>query len=285
MGVDAKSTPFFMLRGFQQVANLAAFPTVCAVLCGQTPPVGNLPMYSSASIVNAATNRPGPIAANGLASLYGKNLAFVTRAIGPDDLRGDILPTALAGTGLRVSIGSISVPILFVSPSQVNFLVPPSMRVGRHKLLLTLNSRTGPEVDIDVSDVSPGAFPLDANYIIATHADGRLVEPGAPAQPGQILIVYASGLGQTIPRMVNLIVPRAPAQIERLGQFRILLNDTVIAGSAVLYAGLAPGFAGLYQINLRLPAELALDPELRIAVGEFLSPEGLRLHTQPAALQ
>ena len=278
MGIDAKSIPIFMLRGIHLLA-------VCAALFGQTPPIGNLPVYSAASIVDAATNRTGPIAANGLATLYGKNLAFVTRAIGPDDLRGDILPTALAGTGLRISIGSISVPILFVSPSQVNFLVPPSMRVGRHKLLLTLDSRTGPEVDIDVTDVSPGAFPLDSKYVIATHADGRLVDPAAPAQPGQVLIVYAVGLGQTVPRLVNLILPRAPAQIEKLGQFRVLLNDVPIAGSAVLYAGLAPGFAGLYQINLRLPQELPLDPELRIAIGEFVSPEGLRLHTQPAALQ
>ena len=285
MGIDAKSIPIFMLRGFQQMASLAVPLAVCTALCGQTPLIGNIPVYSAASIADAATNRPGPIAVNGLASLYGKNLAFVTRAIGPDDLRGDVLPTALAGTGLRISIGSISVPILFVSPSQVNFLVPPSLRAGRHKLLLTLDSRTGPEVDIDVAEVSPGAFQLDANYIIATHADGRLVVPAAPARSGDIVIVYAVGLGQTVPRLVNLIVPRAPAQIERLGQFRVLLNDTAIPGSAIFYVGLAPGFAGLYQINLRLPDELPPDPELRIAIGDSVSPEGLRLHTQPAALQ
>jgi len=274
-----------MLRGFQLMARLAAPLAVCAALSGQTPLIGNLPVYSAASIVNATTNRTGPIAANGLATLYGRNLAFVTRAIGPDDLRGDVLPTALAGTGLRISIGSIAVPILFVSPSQVNFLVPATMRPGRYKLLLTLDSRTGPEVDIEVADVSPGAFQLDSTYIIATHADGRLVESVAPARPGQILIVYAGGLGQTVPRMLNLTVPRTPAQIERLGQFRVLLNDTAISGSDVLYAGLAAGFAGLYQINLRLPEEIPLNPELRIAIGESVSPVGSRLHTQPSALQ
>ncbi len=274
-----------MLRGFQLMARLAAPLAVCAALSGQAPLIGNLPVYSSASLVNAATNRTGPIAANGLATLYGRNLAFVTRAIGPEDLRGDVLPTALAGTGLRISIGSTAVPILFVSPSQVNFLVPATMRPGRYKLFLTLDSRTGPEVDIDVADVSPGAFQLDPTYVIATHADGRLVEPAAPARPGQVLIVYASGLGQTVPRMFNLTVPRIPAPIERLGQFRVLLNDTAIARSEVLYAGLAPGFAGLYQINLRLPEQIPLNPELRIAIGESVSPEGTRLHTEPSGLQ
>lgn len=265
----------------QRVAPLLVPLAFCSALWAQTTPSSSAPFYTASSIVNAATARPGPIAPNGLVSLYGRNLAFATRAITADDIRGDTLPTALIGTGVRVLIGSIPVPILFVSPSQVNFIVPPNLSLGRHKLVLIFDSKSGPEVDFEVAAVSPGAFPLDPVFVIATHADGRLIDAPSPATPSQILILYASGLGQTTPRLVATAIARTAAPIERSSQLRILLDGSPLEPSQVLYAGLAPGFAGLYQINLRLPAELPENPELRIAIGDVLSPEGLHLRTRP----
>lgn len=60
-------------------------------------------------------------------------------------------------------------------------------------------------------------------------------------------------------------------------QMQILLAGVAVAATDILYAGLAPGFAGLYQINLRLPAKLPADPEIRIVIAGQTSPALIRL--------
>jgi uncharacterized protein (TIGR03437 family) len=274
-----------MVSGFQRMAEVLLALVFCTAVWAQAPANSSAPFYTSASVVDAATNLPGAVAPNGLVSLYGTRLAFATRALQTQDLIADALPTALAGTGVRVVIGAIAVPILFVSPQQVNFLVPPILRPGRYKLQLTRDGWSGPEVDLEVAEVAPGTFVMESRFVIATHADGSLIDAAAPAQPGEIVIVYASGLGQTTPRLLNLNIPRGAAQIERRSQFRVLLNGVEVEAPAILYAGVTPGFAGLYQINLRLPAALPANPELRVGVGERLSPPGLLLPATAAALQ
>lgn len=273
-----------MVSGFQRKAGLWWALVLCTPVWAQVPPSSNAPFYTATSVVDAATNLPGAVAPNGLVALYGTRLSFATRALQPQDVISDVLPTALPGTGVRIAISAISVPILFVSPQQVNFLVPPLLRPGKHKLQLTREGWTGPEVELEVAEVAPGTFVMESRFVIATHADGRLVDGKAPAQSGQVVIIYASGLGQTLPRLGNLSLPRGAVQIERRSQFRLLLNGTEVEAGAVLYAGVTPGFAGLYQINVRLPARLPENPELRLGVGDRLSPAGLLLAAQ-AALQ
>ena len=286
MGVGTRPTPFcIMASGFQRIAGLLLALVFCTAVWAQTPANSNAPFYTAASVVDAATNLPGAVAPNGLVSLYGTKLSFSTRALQAQDLIADALPTALAGTGVRITISAIAVPILFVSPQQVNFLVPPILRPGRYKLQLIRDGWSGPEVELEVADVAPGTFVMESRFVIATHADGALIDAAAPARPGEIVIVYASGLGQTTPRLLNLNIPRGAAQIERRSQLRVLLNDVAVEAAAILYAGVTPGFAGLYQINLRLPEQLPENPELRVGVGERLSPAGLLLPAGAAALQ
>ncbi len=61
----------------------------------------------------------------------------------------------------------------------------------------------------------------------------------------------------------------------------MLLNGTAVESARIGYAGLSPGFAGLYQINVQLPEDLETDPEIRIALGEEMSQEGVKLPAQP----
>jgi uncharacterized protein (TIGR03437 family) len=140
-------------------------------------------------------------------------------------------------------------------------------------------------VELEVAEVAPGTFVMQTRFVIATHADGALIDGKAPARPGEVVIVYASGLGQTLPRLGNLSIPRGAVQIERRSQFRLLLNGMDVEPGGVLYAGVTPGFAGLYQINVRLPERLTDNPELRLGIGERLSPGGLLLAAGAPALQ
>ncbi|MBZ5608765.1 MAG: IPT/TIG domain-containing protein [Acidobacteriia bacterium] len=239
------------------------------------------PFYSAASIVNAADNQPAMLAPNTIATIYGKNLAFGTKAITPDDIRGGTLPIVFSGTGAQVLIGSWYATLYYVSPTQINFLVPPGLQPGTFNLYVLVNGSAGPPIPVQLAAASPALFQLDAENAVATRADGSVITPAAPARPGDVVVLYATGLGQTTPPVVYGQLPTQAAGLAQIGDFSVLLDGLPVDPRAIAYAGIAPGFAGLYQINLTLPGSTAANPELRIGLAGLLSPPGLRLPVQP----
>jgi uncharacterized protein (TIGR03437 family) len=112
---------------------------------------------------------------------------------------------------------------------------------------------------------------------VASHADYSLITPDAPARPGELVILYASGLGATSP---DLPVSGAPAMaqlIKRFADIRVLVNGAAVDQERIAYAGVSPGTAGLYQVNVRLPDTSDPDPEIRLAIGDQSSAGGLKL--------
>src|SRR6185369_12802969 len=95
----------FMLRA---TFGLLAFFLAGSVLWAEGSRRVPAPSYSSSSIVNAASNQAGPIAPNTIVSLYGTDLAYVTRGILPDDMHGQVLPTTIGGTGVRILVGKVN---------------------------------------------------------------------------------------------------------------------------------------------------------------------------------
>ena len=242
------------------------------------------PAYNASSIVNSADGQAGPLAPNAIASLYGSGLAYATKALTPDDIHGGILPTVLPGTGVRLLVGGLPANIYYVSPTQINFLVPPNLLPGHSDIQEVIDGLSGPLIPIQLAAASPALFQLDSQNVIAVRADGSLIKPEAPAQPGDTVIVYATGLGQTVPPVVYGQLPTAAAPLKQIADFRILLDGTAVNFSSILYAGIAPFFAGLYQVNLQLPQSTAPNPEIRIGFSDTLSKPGLHLPmTQPAS--
>jgi len=245
-----------------------------AVLLAQTAVTA--PSYSVASIVNAATQTAGPLAPNTLATMYGSNLAFDTAAV--STLIGGTLPTSLAG--VTVSVGNIASPLLFVSPGQINFIVPYDLTAGVVNVYVARQNVAGPVVAIQLNATAPGLFPWDGNEVIAIHLNGTLISPSAPAHAGEIVVIYATGLGRTSPDTSSGHIVGSAATIVAAAQMQVLLNGTACSAASVLYAGLAPGFAGLYQINLVLPTPVPVNPMIRIAVGAGIGSAPLQLATK-----
>jgi uncharacterized protein (TIGR03437 family) len=107
---------------------------------------------------------------------------------------------------------------------------------------------------IDSYDEDPGIFTYQGSYAVALlYPDYSLLGPSNPAYPGDNLILYTTGLG---PLSINLRdgygAPSNPLANTQ-DPFQVL-----IAGEPckVFFSGLAPGFVGLYQINLQLPSDL-----------------------------
>jgi uncharacterized protein (TIGR03437 family) len=237
--------------------------------------------YSGTSIVNAADNQPGWLAPNTIGTLYGSELAYTTRALTSDDISGGILPTVLPGTGVRILVGNIPAVIYFVSPGQINFLVPSLLLPVESHLQLVIDGRAGPDIKIQLAPAAPAFFQLDPQTVIATHADGSVITTAAAAKPGEYVVLYATGLGETNPPSIYRQVPVSAATLKQISDLKILLDGVAIDSIRIKYAGVAPGFAGLYQINVQLPDSVGSNPEIRVGLGAQLSRTGVKLPVQP----
>lgn len=233
------------------------------------------PCYTVQGIVNIASGTPGAVAPNTLASIYGTNLSFVTRAISADDIQAGELPIRL--TGVQVWLDELPGHLYLVSPEQVNFLVPSNLRATEVTIRVFRDSTVGPPVRLRLREAAPALFQLDSEHVLASKLDYSLVTATAPSHPDEWVILWATGLGAVTPPTTYGMLPPEAASLEKIGDFRILLDGAAVAPGRVGYAGLAPGYPGLYQINLKLPASVTVNPEIRIAIGEDISPPALRL--------
>jgi uncharacterized protein (TIGR03437 family) len=236
---------------------------------------GQAPVYSAASMVNAPDYAPGPFAPNSIVSIFGSGLAWSAQGLTSDTIIDNTLPTMLNGT--RVYVMNEPAPLMYVSDGQVNFLVPSDQIEGDVPVRVVREGVTGPEITVTLADAVPALFQTAAGYAIAAHVDNSLVAPGSPAQAGEIIVVYACGLGRTQPNSAPGVIPQNAAVIQGLSNLTVYLGGTAVDPASILYAGVSPGSAGLYQINLVLPDNLGTDPEIRVAIAGQSSPAGLKL--------
>jgi uncharacterized protein (TIGR03437 family) len=178
-------------------------------------------------------------------------------------------------------VGGIFASLLYVSPTQVNFIMPASLLPGQTNIYLLRDFIVTPTAQITLLDAAPALF-QDNSGIAAEHADGSLISSDAPAHPGEVIVVYGTGLGRTNPTQIDGTFARAAAPIILLNQLQVLLDGQAVPAENILYAGITPGFSGLYQVNLRLPDQIGATPELRIALGDQMSQGALRLQVDTA---
>jgi uncharacterized protein (TIGR03437 family) len=259
---------------------LSPLAVAAAVLCLASDNVckPDAPCYSEDGIVSIASGTPGALAPNSLASIYGTRLSYSERGLVPSDAAGGVLPTVLPGTGVRVLVGGYPAHMFYVSATQLNFLVPSNLRPTTVDVQVVRDGVAGPAIPITLRDAAPAFFMLDAQFAIASHLDFSLVTAAAPARPGDWVVLWATGLGESNPPADYGVIPSKAAGIVRQSEFRVLLNGAAVPPERIAYAGLAPLCAGLYQINVLLPSVVAPDPEIRMALGAEISPAGTRLH-------
>ncbi len=92
------------------------------------------------------------------------------------------------------------------------------------------------------------------------------------------MVLYAAGLGRTVPDLSSGVLPQSAATILYASQLQILLNGTAVPQASIYYAGVTPGFAGLYQINVALPNDVSPDPAIQIVIGSQVSPPSIQLY-------
>ncbi|MBM3727639.1 MAG: hypothetical protein FJW40_19740 [Acidobacteria bacterium] len=189
--------------------------------------------FTTASVVNGASFEPG-VAPGSIISIFGNGLAA-------------------AGTATTVEVGGVAARVLFQSPFQVNVFVPATVSLGAQAVRVRSPYGAGEQAVMFTAN-APAVFLLGPRVGAITLQDGSINAPLNPVRRGQFLILYTTGLGATV-RQGNLEVTREPV--------RVVLRGMELTPT---FAGLAPGFVGLYQINVQVPANMAPGSALPLVV-------------------
>jgi len=231
------------------------------------PPFSGPGVYlNPIGVNNAASFQPvtASLAPGEVVALTGTGLSSVTTEV----QGGQPFPALLGG--VSVSIDGYSCPIYSVSPTQLNVIVPYEVALnptGLANIQVTNGSAKSNVVQVYLTDAAPGAFSQTQDGIgpaAALHnATGTLITPSEPAQPGEYIQLYVTGLGTVTPAISDGAVgPTSPLSWSDLygaSSLTVQFDDynsfdcsTGCVGS-IEYAGLVPTLAGLYQINVQVP--------------------------------
>jgi uncharacterized protein (TIGR03437 family) len=187
--------------------------------------------------------------------VYGTNLSKSTNKYWA-------VPISTYSEDVQVSIGGFRAPLLYVSPTLINVQVPweVTARTGA-PAIVTRGNLDSPAFGIDVATYAPAVFVCDTNLdAIATRLDGSLITNSHPASSSEVIIVYGTGLG-------DVIVPPFTGCASEMNTSRVTPTVTLAGGKAeVLYSGLAPGFVGLAQFNLKLPPAIPVHGGLALVI-------------------
>ena len=155
-----------------------------------------------------------------------------------------------------MTINGTNAPIYFVSAGQINCLVPYGTTGPTAKIVVTNGTATSNAVTVPVGVTSPGIYSFDQSGTgsgAIEHANGSVVNASSPANPGETVMVYVTGMGA--------VSPTLPDGTASTGN---PLNKTVMPTvyvadqlATVIFSGLAPGFPGLYQINVTIPMTIS----------------------------
>jgi uncharacterized protein (TIGR03437 family) len=226
------------------------------------PPVTGTGVFiNPQGIFNAASNAPAgdALSPGEFIAIFGSGLVGSTTV-------ASALPFPTSLGGVTVSINGFPAPIYFVSPGQIDCIVPYEVSGTTANITVNSNGTVSNTVSMALAGTSPGVFSLDGTGThdgSITHANGAIVNAASPAIKGETVVMYVSGLGA----LTNTVKDGygATAFNNATAQMNLYVAGVLVPATSVLYHGLTSS-AGLYQINFTVPATLTVSGELPIAI-------------------
>jgi uncharacterized protein (TIGR03437 family) len=267
--------------------NNGSNPILLGLTVGTASP--NTPSIGVGGVITASGFGGFPSIAPGtFIEIYGTNLAADSRTWTAADFDGLNAPTSLDGTS--VNIGGEAAFVNYISPGQIDALVPSTVGVGPQSLTVTTTVGVSNVYTVAVNAVEPGLLDLpvfDVNgvqYTGALNLDGTYVFPtGAvpgfnsrAASPGDVIVFYGIGFGPVTPAMPAGQLVEAANTLASDFQFSIGGVPATVG-----YDGLGPSYTGLYQFNVTVPNVPAGDSvPVTFTVGGVASAQTLYIAVQ-----
>jgi uncharacterized protein (TIGR03437 family) len=244
------------------------------VVAAAPPPPPPVPAITPGGVVNAFSSSPY-IAPGTLISIYGTNLAT-----GDGQATDTPLPHTL--NGVSVSINGAPAPLLFVSATQINAQAPFETAMGTATVIVQSGTQS-PAVKVEVRASAPGILALagGSHALAVNYPGGALNGPQNPVHAGEYVTLYVTGQGLVDHAVESGAESKADPPSLPLATVRAKLGGKT---AEVTFAGLAPGFVGLLQVNLLVPDIAAGEQALELTVGDAAAnPTVLSVGANPGA--
>lgn len=219
-----------------------------------------VPYLPPASVKNAAGPTPVEgVAPGSLISIGGASLTTVFES-------GPASPLAQTLGGVVVLVGDRILPLIYVSPDQINALLPSDLEPGTHRLVV--RPQSGPQVSTEFQVVrnAPGLFSnlVDSKgYAVALREDGSAITPQNRARRDEVITILGTGFGPyDRPVVDGFAVPASPV-------YSLIDPVELVVGSGAarpLWAGAHAGMTGVAAVRFRVPADAAGEVEVRLKI-------------------
>jgi uncharacterized protein (TIGR03437 family) len=210
--------------------------------------MGTVPYIAPAGILNGVGQTPSTAVAPGsIISIFGQSLASVVQS-------GPVNPLAQTIAGTTVTVNDLILPLLFVSPTQINAQLPSNLASGNYTL--DVQNAGQPEITgpLTVARNAPGLFFSTIGstaYAMAFHADGSMVTTSSPAAGGETISLLGTGFGPYQTPVLDGFFPSNPPPA---------LADSVVLSVGGINASptstAAPGFTGAVSTQFQVPGGL-----------------------------
>lgn len=227
--------------------------------------LGPAPIAPAASAVAANVSTVKGLAPGSIISIYGQNLSpFATALDGFYQISA--LPTSL--NGVTVTIGGVKAPLYYVGPGQINAQVPYEVPAGNQSIVVTTAGGTS-TLSATVTAAAPSIPIIDnTNNIgaVVKSTDFSLVTASNRVKPGDTVIIYSTGLGQTTPAVQTgtLVIPPSATSFNNTVPVTVTIDGKP---GVIAYSIASPNFTGLYQTAVTVPSGVSGPVPLLLSVG------------------
>lgn len=272
VALDGQGNVYVADTGNNRVRMLSTTQTVVT----PTPPV----QLINVTLANGASLLPGPLAPGEIFSIFGQGIGPTVAVTGTFDEVGT-LSTTLADVQvlfIGTPVSATPAPLYYVQANQINAQVPYQMAgQASAQLQVVYQGVTLAVMQVSIAAANPALFTLNygTGNAVVVNQDGSINSNQHPAPRGSIVVLYATGEGQTSPAGVTGQAAAAPFPVP------VLSVSLTMAGipANILFAGEAPGFVGLLQINAQVPSGFVPTGDLPVVltVGPYQSPAGVTI--------
>lgn len=220
-----------------------------------------VPVIKPAGIRNAVGDTPEPnVAPGSIISIFGENLAPALEVGRPN-------PLAQVLQGITVDINDRWLPLLFVSPQQINAQLPSDLPEGEQTLRVRRLLQGDVTGRFTVVRNAPGLYSFQHTdrrlYALAQREGGEEVNPQRPARRNELIRVYGNGLGPYNRTAVDGFQVQDGSQYRLTDKVEVLVGDQVVDP---VFAGAASGLVGTQTIQFRVPNTLPAGSVVPVSV-------------------